>query len=111
MSSELSSAIAGLPQTDARLVRIPPSLFIATSHEDEVLLFLLRVGDADAATRVLMPVITLAEASSIARTLAATAGLLNKRFHIDAAQRLKRQLEATDTVVEFIRPDEASEWA
>ena len=74
-----------------------------------MLLFLVRVGNADAAIRVLMSVIKLSEAALIATTLAATKGLINKRFHIDAAQRLKQELEAADTSVEFIRPDETSE--
>ncbi len=105
-SSEFRQAIAALPQTDASLAQLPPDLLIATGYEDEVLLFLVRIGNADAAIRVLMSVNKLSEASSIATTLAATNGLINKRFHIDAAQRLKLDLEAVDTSVEFIRPDE-----
>lgn len=95
-----------LAMTDASLAKIPPGLRVATGHDEEVMLFLLRVGDARATTETLMDVISLSEADSILTTLMATPGLIRKRFHIEEAYRLKDRLDSVGTAVEFIRPDD-----
>jgi len=78
---------------------------VATGHDDDVMMFLLRVGDANATIETLMSVITLAETDSIVNTLKTTRGLIRKTFAIDDAYRLKDRLEAAGTAVEFVRPD------
>ena len=105
-STKFVQALTALAQTQAVLERLPPQFLVATGHEDEVFIFLLRVRDADATMRIMMPVIRLSQATLIAEALAATGGLIKKRFHIDDAYRLKDELEAVGTRIEFIRPDE-----
>jgi hypothetical protein len=106
MESENAASRFTLALTRASLGKIPPELRVATAHDDHVMIFLLRVGDANATTETLMGVITLAEADSIVKTLNATRGLIRIRFPIDEAYRLKDQLETAGTTVEFIRPDD-----
>ena len=91
--SQYSAALA-----HASLGKLPPELRIATGHEDEVMLFLIRVGDECETTRTLMDVITLAESESILKKLSATHGLIQKRFPIDVANRLK-ELKLTQMLV------------
>ena len=95
-----------LALTQATLGKLPPELRVATGHDDEVMLFLLRVGDASETTQTLMAVITLSETDLTLKTLSATRGLIRKLFHIDVANRLKDQLDSAGTVVEFVRPDQ-----
>ncbi len=102
----LAEALTALTKTKAVLEGIPPHFVVATGHEDEVLLFLVRVRDVDATVSILSPVIKISETNQIVKTLAATDGLLKKRFPIDEAKRLREELEAVGTNVEFLRPDE-----
>ena len=71
-----------------------------------VMLFFVRVGDAEAATETLMDVIALSETEWVLDGFRATGGLIRKPFHIDDSHRLKDKLELTGALVEFIRPDE-----
>lgn len=107
-SAELLQALSALPQTDARLEKIPPEILVATGHDDHVMLFLVHVRDANATVSVLMSVITLAESNSILKSLAETGGLIRKRFSVDAAQQLKTTLSDVGTDVELVRPVENS---
>ncbi len=106
MTSEDAKSRFALALTQAVLGKIPPELQIATGHDDRVMLFIVQVGDAQAATETLMEVITLSQADSILDGFRTTRGLIRKPFHIDDANRLKDQLELTGTIVQFIRPDE-----
>lgn len=92
--------------TRASLGKIPPELRVATGHDEHVMLFLLRVGDAKATSEALMDVITLAETGAIMDTFNATGGLIRKRIPVDDAYRLKNRLEGVGTAVEFVRPDD-----
>lgn len=106
MDSENANSRFMLAMTDASLGKIPPGLRVATGHDEEVMLFLLRVGDAKATTEILMDVIALSETESILAALTETLGLIRKRFHIDKANRLKDRLDSAGTAVEFVRPDD-----
>jgi hypothetical protein len=75
--SKFVEALASLAQTKANLGRVPPvppELLVATGHEDEVLLFLRRVGDADATVDVLRRILTVSESATILTTMASTGG-------------------------------------
>jgi hypothetical protein len=109
MDSQNANSRFTLALTEASLGKIPPGLRVATGHDEQVMLFLLRVGDAKATTETLMEVIVLSEANSILTALAKTPGLIRKRFHIDEAQRLKDRLGCVGTAVEFIRPDDTKD--
>lgn len=100
-NSELTLAL-----TQASFGKLPPKLHVATGHDEHVMLFLLRVADPDKTARLMTGVITLSEADAIVDILKITGGLIRKRFHIDDAWRIKDQLLAVGTDVEFVRPDE-----
>ena len=85
MNSENTESRFTLAMTESSLGKLPPELRVATGHDEEVMLFLLRVGDAKLTTETLMEVIALSETEEILATLAATPGLIRKRFHIDDA--------------------------
>ncbi len=110
MSAADAESRYSIALTQASLGKLPPELQVATGHDDEVMLFLLRVGDATETMRALMAVITLSETNSILKTFSATRGLIQKRFHIDDANRLESQLDTAGTVVEFVRPDQAENF-
>lgn len=102
------SSLAAVITSSSR-ERIPPELHVATGHEDEVMIFLLEVRNANDTAQLLLGEITMREAPSIIVTFRATNGLIGKRFHIDTAYRLKEQLESVGTRVEFVRPDDIGE--
>jgi hypothetical protein len=106
MDSSTAKSEFTLALTQAALGKIPPELHVAIGHDDAVMLFLLRVSDPDATTQVLMGAITLSETNSIVEALKTTRGLIQKRFQIDDAFRIKDQLVSVGTDVEFIRPNE-----
>ena len=51
--------------THAALGKLPPEWKVAAGYDDEVMIFLLRVGDAETTTRILMAAITLSETDRI----------------------------------------------
>ena len=77
---------------------------IATGHDDDVMLFIVRVGDPTATVDALLSIINLAESNLILDNFAKTKGLIQKRIPIDAAQRLKATLADAGTDVEFVLP-------
>ena len=106
MDNEDAKSALALALTQADLGKIPPSLRVATSHDDAVMLFFIRVGDPQATTQILMCVMTLSEAGFLIVQLKVTRGLLRKQFPLEDAYRLKDQLASVGTDVEFVRPDE-----
>ena len=100
----LSDALTALPQTKAQRAKLPPSLLIATGLDDHVMIFLLRIGDANATANAFLGVITMAESGDVIDCLAETSGLIKKRLEIDIAQGLKETLANADTDIEFVRP-------
>ena len=97
-------SLRDVPETDARLERVPPSLVVATGHDDDVMLFVIRVGDPAATVEALLPLFTLAESTFILDEFTKTKGLIHKRVPIDTAQRVREMLNDAGTEVEFVRP-------
>ncbi|MHB0961551.1 MAG: hypothetical protein ACYC0X_26535 [Pirellulaceae bacterium] len=97
-------SLRDVPETDARLARIPPSLVVATGHDDDVMLFVIRVGDPAATLKTLLSLFTLAESAFILDEVARTKGLIHKRIPIDAAQWARETLRDAGTEVEFLQP-------
>ena len=93
-----------LPETDARLGKIPPGFVIATGHDDDVMVFIVRVGDPTATASAILPLITMSESTFILEEFGKTKGLIHKRISVDAAQRLKESLSSAGTEIEFVRP-------
>ena len=100
----IADTVRAMSETDARLERIPPGLMIATGHEEDVTVFVVRVGDPTATVSAMLPLITMAESKFILEEYARTKGLIHKRIPIDAAQRLRESLDYAGTEVELIRP-------
>jgi hypothetical protein len=99
-------SLRGMPETDVRLDRIPPDLMIATGHDDNVTVFVVRVGDPAVTVDALLPLITMTESAFILEEFAKTKGLIRKPMPIDDAQRVKESLTEAGTEVEIVRPIE-----
>jgi len=95
--------------TKADLGKMPPELRVATGHNEDVMLFLLRVRDPDTTTHLLSGLVNFSEANSLVKILRSTRGLLGKRFDIDAAWRIRNQLESVGADIEFVRPIDIGE--
>ena len=106
MDFDTAKSAISVALTQASLGNHPPDLSAAIGHDDDVMLLLLRVPDADATTQILMESIILSEINSIVQSLAITPGLILKRFDVDDALRLKAHLEAVGTEVELVRPNQ-----
>ena len=65
MNADDAESRFALALTQSSLGKIPPELHVATGHHDEVMLFIIRVGDARATTDTLMEVIALSEVELI----------------------------------------------
>lgn len=103
-SERLLGALTALPRTKAQRSKLPPDLLVATAHDEHVMIFLRRVGDAIATANVILAIITLAESGHVIKSLSQSGGLIRKRIDIDRAQVLKDSLARADTDVEFVRP-------
>lgn len=108
MDSDSAKSELTLILTKADLGKIPPELRVATGNDDKVMLFLRRVSDPDATTKVLLGFITTSESKPIVEAMKMTQGLIRKRYDIDVAFRIKGQLLSVGTEVEFVRPSEVA---
>lgn len=104
-AEDFSSALAVLSQTESRLEKTPPGFHVATAHDDRVMLFLVRIQDHQATSRILSTVIALGESESIQIALKETGGLIKKQIPIDDALKLKQRLLDIGTEVEFVLPN------
>ncbi len=103
-ADQFADTLRAMPETDARLERIPPGFIIATGHDDDVMVFAVRVGDPTATVSALLPLLTMTKSNFVLGEFARTKGLIRKRISIDAAQRLRETLNDAGTEIEFVRP-------
>ena len=103
-TERLAQVLTALPQTKSQREETPPGFLIATGHDDDVMLFLVRIGDTAVTANILLEIITMAESSAVIDCLAETGGLIGKRLDIDIAQQLKTTLTNAVTEVQLVRP-------